>query len=247
MCLVAFALVAAAGADDTNFKGFYVGANVGGAFGTADARTTPVGPGNYFADSSVPAIAAIGRQELSPSGFTGGGTIGYNWQSQNGWVFGLEADMGALRLEDSASGTGVYPCCAPDAFTVRQSVSTDWLFTARPRVGYATHNWLIFGTGGLAVTNIDYRAEFTDTFGPASESGSVDERKAGFAIGGGVEYGIPNTHWSVKGEYLYLMFGDVSVTSTNFFDGAVADPGTPFSHTTDLKAHTVRFGVNYRF
>ena len=84
-------------------------------------------------------------------------------------------------------------------------------------------------------------------FGPATESGGVDDNKLGFAVGAGVEFEIPDTHWSLKGEYLFLMFNDVSMTSTNFFDGGASDPGTPFSHTTDLKAHTVRFGVNYRF
>jgi len=246
-CLVAATLVAAAGAQDSNFSGFYVGANIGGAFGTADARTTPAGVGNYFADTSVPAIAATGHQELKSNGIVGGGTFGYNWHNDDGLFLGLEADMGAMRLEDSAVNSAEYPCCAPDTFTVGQSINTDWLVTVRPRLGYTKKNWLVFVTGGLAMTNLNYHADFTDTFGPATESGGVEDLKLGWTVGGGAEFAIPNTHWSVKGEYLYVVFGDETNTSTNFFDGAALDPGTPFTHTTDLKAHVVRFGINYRF
>jgi outer membrane immunogenic protein len=247
MCLVAFALVAAAGADDTNFKGFYVGASFGGAFSKSSARLTPDGTGNYFADSSVPAIAATGAQDLDPKGFTGGGTLGYNWRSQGGFVFGVEADMGILHLDSSATGSDVYPCCAPTGFTVTQNISTDWLFTARPRIGYATGNMLLYGTIGVAVTNLEYRGVWTDDFGPSSESGQFSEKKPGWALGGGLEYAVPNTHWSLKGEYLFLNFGDSKITSTNFENAGTPDPGTPFLHKADLRAHTLRFGANYRF
>jgi outer membrane immunogenic protein len=245
MCVVAFTLVAAAAADDTNFKGFYVGANVGGAFGSSGAHTAPAGPGNYFADSSVPAIAQVGAQQLDDRGITGGGTIGYNWHAQNGFVFGFEADMGVMRLEDAAIGIGTYPCCAPETFVVAQGVSTDWLFTARPRVGYAANNWLLYGTIGVAVTNLDYVADFSDDAG-ATETAAISEKKPGWAMGAGVEYALPNTHWSFKGEYMFLRFGDSKVTSTNF-DFFGPDPGTPFLHKTDLSVHSLRFGANYRF
>src|SRR4051812_1185134 len=248
VCAVAFALVSLAGAQDSNFNGFYVGANVGGAFGTADARTSTVDTGTFFPSvADAAAVNAAGRQEISTRGILGGGTFGYNWRSDdNGLFLGLEADMGAMRVDDSATATGEYPCCAPDTFTIAQSIKTGWLFTVRPRMGYGRNNWVAYVTGGLAITDMDYSGAFVDTFG-ATEGGTMDDNNMGWTMGGGLEFAIPNSHWSLKGEYLFLNFGDITMTSTNLNDGVTAFPDTPFTHTTDLKMHTVRFGVNYRF
>ncbi len=79
-CVMVFVLTAASFGQD--WKGFYVGGNSGGVKGHSDAFTSTVfSPTGYFALSSVPAIAAVGHQTLSPSGFTGGGQAGYNFQT----------------------------------------------------------------------------------------------------------------------------------------------------------------------
>ena len=246
-CFAVFALLATAGAQESNFRGFYVGINAGGAFGTAEARTTTV-QGSFFSSTSPAAIAIAGRQNLHPLSFTGGFTAGYNWQSSGGFVFGLETDIGALRLNEPATTTAQYPCCGGDFFTVRQSARTDWLLTARPRVGFVRNNVLWYGTGGVAVTNLDYRANFSDTGDGALESGSIDEKKVGWVLGGGAEVAVPDTHWSFKGEYLYMNFGSSSVTSTNLTACCtVPFPDSIFTHSTNLKVNVVRFGANYRF
>src|SRR5437763_8050000 len=45
--------------------------------------------------------------------------------------------------------------------------------------------------------------------GGASESASAAAVKTGLALGGGLEWGLTN-RWTVKGEYLYLNFGNVT-------------------------------------
>lgn len=232
----------------SSWTGFYVGAYAGGNFGRATANTSTVfTPTGYFATTSVPAIGTSGRQKLSPNGFTGGGTVGYNHQSGS-WVLGAEADFGALTGNKTVSTTTTYPCCSPTTFTVTQSVKTRWLFTARPRVGYAAGNSLFYVTGGLAVTDIKYRALFTDTFATAAESGGESKNKAGWTAGGGIEYKM-NSAWSVKGEYLFAQFGRVTSTSSNLtaFTPPIAFPSNTFTHSIYLTEHMVRFGVNYRF
>jgi outer membrane immunogenic protein len=83
----------------------------------------------------------------------------YNFQVNN-FVYGVEADFGALNLEASRQGSGVWPVgFPPAAFTTGSSVSTDWLFTTRARLGWATSNVLIYATAGLALT--DLRVSFT--------------------------------------------------------------------------------------
>ena len=101
----------------------------------------------------------------------------------------------------------------------------------------------IAATGGLAVTELKYNNTFTDTFAAASENGSVSKTKAGWVVGGGVEYGITR-NWSVKAEYLYMDFG--SVSSTGVVSTNIAQTAT-LGHFADLKANIMRAGINYRF
>jgi outer membrane immunogenic protein len=231
-----------------NWTGFYLGGNLGGAWGSFDPSTSTVfSPIGYFATTSVPAINTVGGQSIKPAGFTGGAEGGYNWQTGN-LVFGLEVDFGYLGLRGSASGRALYPCCVGTGFTVNSSAHTDWLLTARPRVGLAYNNLLFYATGGLAVTNLSSSFSFSDTFATAAASGSFSNTKTGYALGGGVEAGLW-ANWTVKAEYLYVNFGRVSTTSTNLtaFTPPIAFPTNVYTHSADLTASLVRLGVNYRF
>ena len=194
----------------------------------------------------MPAIAAVGAQTVNSNGFTGGGQAGYNLQTGN-IVWGVEVDFNYFGLTGSTSGSAVYPCCAPTTFTVNSSVKTDWLLTARPRIGYASGNWLFYATGGLAVTNLKGSFTFTDTFAAAAESASFNTTKVGWTAGAGVEVGLGG-NWTAKAEYLYVDFGSVSVSSSNLVAPAgTAWPMNGFTHNADLKANIVRAGLNYRF
>jgi outer membrane immunogenic protein len=186
---------------------------------------------------------------VSPNGVTGGGQVGYNGQSGH-IVYGVEADFDALRLNAAATSTATYPCCAPTAFTVTQTLKTSWMFTARPRIGYATGHALLYATAGLAMTNVNYQEVFTDTFAAARENGGVNQHKTGWAGGFGVEYQLPSKkHWSVKGEYLYTDFGRTTTTSNNLTGTPVGVFGTGnvFTHSLGLHANIIRGGVNYRW
>lgn len=246
LAFVLFGLGSAKAADD--FKGFYVGANAGGAFGRFDVGTTPIfSPTGYFASSSIPAIATASGQQIKPNGFTAGGQAGYNWQWDN-LVFGLEWDFGKMDLSGSTTATATYPCCAPTAFTITQTAETSWLMTARPRVGFVFGHAMFYGTGGVAVTNVKYTALFTDTFATAHESASLEDKRAGWVVGGGGEFAITH-HLSFKGEYLYAGFGSSIVTSTNLtaFTPPIAFPTNIFTHTAALHAQIARGGINFRF
>jgi len=249
--VIVFALLAGTVAQAQDFKGFYVGGNVGGAFSTFSTSTTTVfSPTGYFAMTSPPAIATAGALKLDPNGFNGGGGGGYNFQSGN-FVFGFEADWGSMKLSQTKAGGATYPCCAPTAFLVTQSAKTDWLFTARPRVGAVVGRALFYGTAGFAVTNLNYASVFTDTFASALESGGVKENRLGWVAGGGIEIQF-SRHLSVKGEYLRADFGTASSVSTNLkaFPSVVPEPTfpqNPFTNSVYLYANIARGGVNFRF
>jgi outer membrane immunogenic protein len=232
-----------------NWTGFYVGGTVGGAWGNFDPSTATVfSPVGYFATTSVSAVNAVGQQTISPSRFTGGFEAGYNWQAGR-YVFGIESDIESFRLSGSSTtGPVLYPCCAPTSFTLNSNASTSWLATTRGRLGVAVDNWLFFGTGGVAFTNLNGNFSLSDTFATAAESASLSSTKAGYAVGGGVEAGLWG-RWTVKAEYLYVNFGTVSTTSNNLtaFTPPIAFPANAFTHSIDLKANIARLGLNYRF
>ena len=233
-----------------NWTGFYIGANAGGAWGTFDTRTTTVNgadfPAFYMVSPDAEQIAAAGVHSIQKSGFTGGFEAGYNVQAGN-LVFGLEGDIGSFRLSGSAASGPIEYLSAPGtAFTVTSNASTTWLATARGRVGVAANNWLFFATGGAAFTNLNANFAFTDTFAAAVESSSFSKIKTGYAVGGGVEVGFWG-HWSVKAEYLYVHFGQISAVSTNLTTDLGAFPQNPFTHSVELKASIARVGLNYRF
>ncbi|HET9837315.1 MAG TPA: outer membrane beta-barrel protein [Candidatus Angelobacter sp.] len=248
LCVFALVLFAFGAANAQNFQGIYVGAVGGGNNGNSDAHTfTVFSPTGYFALSSVPAIATVGNQHLSPSGGSGGGTFGFNLQ-QHWLVYGAEMDFSAMNMSASKTGTATYPCCAPTSFTITQKINTDWLFTGRARLGVASGNFLVYGTAGLAATNFQYSAVFTDTFATAHENAGTDEKRKGWVGGAGAEVRL-NHHWSVKGEYLRADFGQSQTTSTNLtaFTPPIAFPSNKFTHNADLTANIYRGGLNYRF
>jgi outer membrane immunogenic protein len=246
--MIVFALAALSTAAADDFKGFYVGANGGGAFGRGHVDTSPIfSSTGYFATTSTPAITAVSSQKVEPSGFTAGGQGGYNFQWDK-FVLGFEADFGVLNLEGSTTATATYPCCAPTSFTVNQSLKTNWMFTARPRMGVVFGKVLLYETAGIAVTKVKYSALFTDTFATAKETAAFDELRPGYVVGGGGEFRV-NHHWSVKGEYLYAGFPEHIVTSTNLtaFTPPIPFPSNIFTHTARLNAHIARAGINFRF
>ncbi len=222
-----------------SWTGFYIGGNVGGAWGNFDPATSTVLNGAYFQPASVPQVNAAGAQSIKPNGFTGGIGAGYNWQTGN-IVFGIDGDIQSLRLKGSAvTGPVTYVCCG-GTFTVTSSASTSWLATARGRVGVAANNWLFYATGGAAFTTLNGNFSFADTFG-AAESVSFSNTRTGYTVGGGVEAGLWG-RWSAKAEYLYVNFGTVSATGVIGFA-----PTQPLFHSIDLKAKIARVGLNYRF
>jgi opacity protein-like surface antigen len=225
-----------------NWTGFYAGVNAGGAFGSFDPITATI-PGSYFGPANSAAVNAAGVQRIDPAGFTGGAQIGYNWQVGR-FVGGLEADFNYLHLNGAAnSGAVPYPGIFGYQFVVSSYANSDWLFTLRPRIGFAADNWLFYGTGGLAVTNLRTDFVFTDQiFGSlnAVQSALVNTDKLGYAIGGGVEWGLTD-QLSLKAEYLHVGFDRTAAkqTGSNI-------PTQPFYQSADLSGDIVRVGLNYR-
>jgi outer membrane immunogenic protein len=234
-----------------NWTGFYVGVNAGGNWGTANTSTT-VGEsatGTFYGPVVRAAINGVitAPRSFDTAGFTGGIHGGYNWQLGN-LLAGIELDVEYFRSTGSNTVSGAY--AGPATATVSSSISTDWLFTARPRLGVLSNNWLFYGTGGLAVTRIKASWNFADSgqIGPASatsESASVSSTKAGWVIGGGIETALPGKIL-LGAEYLYVQFGNVSATSNAVSAGGIVFTN-PITHTIDLRSNIVRARLSKQF
>jgi outer membrane immunogenic protein len=245
-----------------SWTGAYVGLNVGAAWGRSNAQASVTCPPNlgitngYFCSSppgpdqaNALAVTTAGSGSLNSQGATGGFEAGYNWQTGQA-VFGVAADFSAFNLSGSRFVNGSYPVNGPlvgagQSFVIGNSVSTDWLFTARGRLGWAGGpNWLVFITGGMAAS----RVSITNWFGDATtyEQANSSSLRVGWTLGGGFEYAL-GRNWSVKVEYLYVNLGSVSTA------GVVSRPsaGVGYSNglgvTADLAAHVARAGFNFRF
>ena len=239
-----------------DWTGLYVGLNAGGAWGRSALNTSAsctLPPGAtflVFGCSTVPVVDAAGTGSMSKAAFVGGGQIGYNLQS-NSAVFGVEVDFNSFHIKNSRQGTGNYaPPFPPTAFTLSSSVNTNWLFTARGRVGWAFNNLLPYVTGGLAVTDLSASNSFQDNCcsgpgpGPASGAWSASKTKVGWTVGGGLEWAFAQ-NWSAKVEYLYVHFDSIGASGLIIAGGPAY--ASAISTSTDLTANIARAGINYKF
>jgi outer membrane immunogenic protein len=237
----------------SDWTGFYAGLNAGYAWGNSDP--TLIGPVN------VPTLFFSGTTGsppgLNPRGFIGGGQSGYNWQSGM-WVFGGEVDFSGLDAKADASVSPFFTGKG-NVNTVTWSSRYDWLFTARLRGGFlVAPNWLLYATGGLAVTHVRDSAVCTSSpgisrCGNTSATGSSltwsdSETLTGGTVGGGIETMFaPN--WTARVEYLYAKFKDTTPPVTSTSGGPFNPTTTPipslFSFNHDL--NVVRLAINYKF
>lgn len=271
-------MVGPAFAADANWNGFYIGGNAGYGLG-AGANTLNIADGEltncHFCDNIItpgPTIDRLitqnaGSPDLKPHGFSGGLQAGYNWQSAN-WVYGAEIDFGAFAQRGTDETSFILPgntgfiggggvCGATGPETCIGNFSTklraDWLLTVRPRIGYSFGNTLLYGTFGLAVTQLKFEQTYTDNItyplvGGSTGAGgyvrtSASAWRAGWVIGAGFEHAL-RQRWSVKAEYLYMRFPGVSAAGrlTDGF-GGFADFSNGIDH---FSSNLVRLGLNYK-
>lgn len=231
-----------------SWTGFYVGANIGYGWGQSKTRTAldPTSSWAVEAPAFRTGWAALSNGTTNPSGVLGGIQAGYNYQ-MNSIVLGLEADINLSGMKGNSTTFGAPTPPGPPTYTWMRSAKNDWFLTLRPRIGVTFDRTLVYVTGGLAVGDIkgDWSVLGSNGY---SKAGSVNKTKAGWTIGGGVEQAI-NQNWSVKLEYLYTDLGRVDYASFYRPGSTFAPPGANYREllSQDLKFHTVRVGVNYRF
>jgi outer membrane immunogenic protein len=225
------------------WTGWYAGLNLGGSWGRSSTYYTGTGVG--FAPFTT---------SQNMDGVLGGGQIGYNWQFNKSWVFGLEADIQGTGQRGSIGFPPVTTTIAGIAVTTVTTTGTltqslPWFGTVRARLGVEpSSNWLLYATGGLAYADIRSTGAVSVTAvtpgGTATvgSSATVNNDRAGWTAGVGSEW-IFAPQWSAKLEYLYMDYGHINDGFVGPGPGAIATLGIN-SHVTD---NVVRVGVNYHF
>ena len=185
-----------------SWTGLYVGADIGGSWGSANIFA----PGTLFTFS----------HNAKNDGVIGGGFIGYNYQFNN-FVLGLQGEI-------DGTGNGNSRFSAPFGASVFQSsVNQNWIASIDGRLGWAAWDRaLLYVIGGVAWDQ--QSASITNLI--TGFAVNVSNTRTGYDIGGGVEYAFtPN--WTGRIEYRYYNFGSAN---TDWVDPAFR--GGSFFRTT---------------
>jgi outer membrane immunogenic protein len=207
-----------------SWSGFYIGAHVGGTWGTTETEINSI---------NVPGLFALGGFTLpvtshSFNGFVGGGQIGWNWQSGI-VVFGVEGELSATNAKGTAPCLLVLSCKTEQA----------WTATAAGRLGLADGRSLYYVKGGAAWSHNTYTANLNLLLGLNAET---TDNRWGWLLGAGIEHAFAGTGLSAKIEYDYIDYGskDYNVPL------AIIVPIDLGSKNREYQ-HVVKVGVNYRF
>jgi outer membrane immunogenic protein len=214
-----------------SWTGFYVGAHIGGAW--QDNQTQGRTQGAYVGDT----IWFPFGNKTTPSGFIGGGQVGYNWQS-GAFVYGLEADISDFSGSQSTSQSAG-PTLTPVTVTSQNQIG--WVGTVRGRVGVTVvPQAVLYVTGGWAYGNVSNL--HSEAGGGAIANWQENATRSGYAVGGGLDYMIA-PHWIVRIEGMYVDLGSKTLNAPN--SGACVNLCDPviFSNTATM----VRGAVNYKF
>ena len=233
-----------------DWSGFFVGANIGGAWNNTCNSWTP---GSVIVGSPVLNNAFNNRNCPNNGTFMGGVQLGYMFEWHD-WVWGLGLDYelwNAKNQNRSYTYTGATP--PPDGtYAFSGKSSPNGLFLLGPRVGYAFGPWLPYARVGGAFTSGTHHstASFTDANGTASFTGGKNYNSNGFNAGAGVAYAFA-PDWAVAAEYNYVSLGKGTNSVTNCSGSATTC--TEFGQIrldnihNSLTVNMFRVSVNYNF
>ncbi len=258
------------------WTGFYVGVNAGYAWtNDNNADSTVFVPAGSLSTVLTPLTPPAGtfvntfgfNNSRSGDGFTFGGTLGYNWQTAGGFVWGVEGDINWVDIGGSGNdaffgggfntttfaGGGAAINRTYDIVSATRSSGFDWFGTARVRLGWAIDRTLIYATGGFAFASGGDRNNnfgFDNCVGCGGLfNNNNNDWRTGWTIGGGVEYAF-NNNLTVKLEGLWVNLdsgdrgGAVAVPVRGNLNPATFLPG---SSKNDNEFFIARLGVNWKF
>jgi opacity protein-like surface antigen len=192
------------------WAGPYIGANFGGAFSAGEHVLTPIGWG-----------------ATNPSGVLGGLQFGYNYLAAPTWLIGIEGELGWSSTQGKAN-------FVDPAGTASLSITSDhnWYDALSGRVGYIMGPLMLYGKGGAAWMNADYKMEVNSGLDGVTLTNTT---RPGWIAGAGFEYML-GSYWSAKLEYDHLDFRRKTLSFVNPFGNSVI---------VESAVNQVKAGLNY--
>jgi outer membrane immunogenic protein len=243
-----------------SWTGFYVGANLGGGWGSQSVGYTPNDPETLFLFQYGGAPPPV---SINSSGVLGGIQAGYNRQVNSRWLVGIEADLNGSGIKGSASTSGVFAPYYTAPFNAPVQSGIDWFSTVRARVGYLpTSNLLAYATAGFALGRVTQSGSWNTNTGfsfggnvytincfgnPVCLAGSSSGIATGWTAGVGLEYAL-RQNWTLRAEYLYVSLGGRgSVTETVLGPTPGALPSSLNANFGNINFNVARVGLSYEF
>ena len=217
-----------------SWTGFYIGGNIGGAWG--DNRWTDT----FF-------VTNFNNNNNNNGRFIGGGQVGVNYQIGQ-FVIGGEWD-GDWAGNNNNSNNVVVLTPGGNNFVV--TTNNNWITTVAARFGWAGDHWLFYGKAGggwvannnFTVTNLNTGVSITcGSFGLTNCGNNNNNNNGGWLAGAGFEYAFTN-NWTVKLEYDYLGLGNRTFVIPAGAPFLVGDTFT----TNNRNVQMVKVGFNYLF
>lgn len=212
-------------AESFSWNGFYFGADAGYTKGRA--RWTDITGYNGVGESF----------SYRPRGFTGNLHMGYNLQAGL-MVYGLEAEAGYLGLKRAQQ----YPNFVGNRSPLDSvAETTDGKYAAlSARLGLAIDSFMIYGRGGLVISDVRQKFTDNDAAGAVLVEGVTTKRpRTGYTFGGGVALAL-SQNLSARAEYNYYYLGNKTHT-------AVSNWGAPLNFRHSLSTNVFRLGLDYKF
>jgi high affinity Mn2+ porin len=216
-----------------DWTGFYAGGHIGYAAGSSTWSATQAGGANLSGSLDL-----FNPYDLfqGTGSYLFGFQAGYNYMLASRLVLGAEADIsfpsvyaGSQTFSSSLVGTASY----------RDQVELSG--GLRARLGYAPGNWLLYATGGFTYSydNLTRTQISGVPVGGTAQPGDVETilmvPRVGGTVGGGIEAAL-SPRWTARLEFLY----------TDYASRGVTFPDAAQHFTSDLKAQTLRVGLDYR-
>jgi outer membrane immunogenic protein len=241
-----------------SWTGCYIGGFVGGAWSSNDVRTTDVGTAAFAGRPPYNDAVSHSWNNQPNSSVTGGGQLGCNWQPIGSpFVFGIEGEIGGLRLNGSAYDpiTPSQPLGLPLAGTARDTLSNTRIGNVygmvTGRVGYSFDRVLLYAKGGVAFLPTEFSVVDSCLAFPCGpwtvNTGTVRNNDPRWTVGAGAEWAFAR-NWSVKAEYMFIGIDrtQTALATAVQTTPAATVPGFRWDNHID-GVHTAKVGLNYRF
>ena len=253
LAALAAAPAAAQSSGAESWTGPYVGGRLGYAFQPSDKNETVLFDTDLNGSFDNIVTTGTGANAFSP-GFCGGAATsrtppaggcgddrdGTDWAAHAGFdyqmgsvVVGVVGEYGRTDISDSVAAFSTTPAFYTLTRKLKDTASL------RARVGFASGNTLVYGTGGVAWGKIRNSFSTSNTANVFTNSGNDDAW--GYRAGGGIEQRLRGG-FSIGVQYLYTSLKD---DDFRVRAGGPAPAGNPFLRTNASGTDFVRSGDRF--